>query len=110
MSRRRREKNRLKIVERKLGRERAHGQCWKGENLIEIDPRQTARGYLNTLIHETLHCIFPAMSESTVNRAASKICRVVWERDFRRLKKRRKRCPSSKSSAASSRSLTRKSL
>jgi len=87
MNRKRRSKNRLKIVERKLGRERAYGQCYKSENLIEIDPRQLSRSYLNTLIHETLHCVFPQMAESTVYRAAGKICRAVWERDFRRIKK-----------------------
>ena len=28
------------VTDKKLGRERAAGQAWQGENLIEIDPRQ----------------------------------------------------------------------
>lgn len=76
----------IKIVERKLGHERAFGQAWQGEGLIEIDPRQSSRNYLDTLIHEGMHIIFPTMREYKVRRAANQLSNLVWRQNFRRIK------------------------
>ena len=77
----------VKIQERKLGKERAWGLCWHGENLIEIDPRQKSKKYLDTLIHELLHYCFPELSETTVSREASRITEGVWRQNYRRISK-----------------------
>lgn len=77
----------IRIVERKLGRERARGLAIASEKSIEIDPRQRGRAYLNTLIHETLHCVFPDWSESKVLKSASKICKVLWTQNYRKFYK-----------------------
>ena len=45
----------LILKERKLGRERASGQAYPDDGLIEIDPRLTPRQWLSTLIHEAVH-------------------------------------------------------
>ena len=90
MARKRRNKNKrvsLKIVERKLGKENAVGLHWPGDHLIEIDPRQTSREYLDTLIHESLHEIFPNASETTIMRAAGTITDVLWRCNYRRIMK-----------------------
>lgn len=87
IKRRRRKSHPIRIVERKLGHERAMGQAWKGIGLIEIDPRQSSHSYLNTLIHEGLHMCFPDMSESKVSKTAYRLSSLVWRQNFRRIKK-----------------------
>ncbi len=78
---------RPRIKERPLGRERALGQCWKTEGLVEIDPRLKSRLYLGTLIHELLHFYAPDWSESKVDRISREITRELWRRRFRRVEK-----------------------
>jgi hypothetical protein len=73
------------VKERKLGRERAHGQCFKEDGLIEIDPTLGARVYLETLIHEIYHVEFPELSETQVLRKSKRMTRVLWNRQYRRV-------------------------
>lgn len=73
----------VRVVERKLGRERAFGQEVGG--LVEIDPRLRARSYLNTLVHELLHAAFPGLAESRVRRVAYLLSSRIWSARFRRL-------------------------
>src|SRR3990167_4672620 len=79
-------KTRLRVVEKKLGRECVHGQFTPGENpLIEIDPRQRSRQYLNTLCHEILHFSLPRLPESMVMKVACALTRRIWEAGYRRM-------------------------
>ena len=78
---------RLKVVERKLGRERAWGQCWQGEGLIEIDPRQPAQDYLDTLIHEHLHVLMPDADEREIFGMSRQLTHAIWKAGYRRLQK-----------------------
>lgn len=78
-------KKRIVLVERKLGRERAHGQAIAMDRLIEIDPRQTESSYLDTLIHEALHLLDPRFSETLVTRYARTIAGLVRRAGFRRV-------------------------
>jgi hypothetical protein len=75
---------RIKIVEAKLGRERAVGQCFHGENLIEIDPRQSERERLDTVIHEVLHLCCPEWTEEQVVRVSKVLSAVLWKCRYRR--------------------------
>ena len=78
-------KKKLQVVERKLGREKAFGQCYQNLGLIEIDPRQTAKEYLDTLIHEMLHHELPELSEREVERLANTFSHVIWKHNYRRI-------------------------
>jgi len=80
-------RNKVRIVERKLGRQRAWGLYYQGEQLIEIDSRMRSKHYLSVLIHELLHHIFPSMSEGMIQRAAPKIAKGIWKQDYRRIAK-----------------------
>ena len=80
-----RRRKHIKVVERKLARERAWGLCWQGEGKIEVDPRQRPRRYLKTLCHELLHHAFPSTSETRVDRAAGVMADVLWRQGFRRM-------------------------
>lgn len=77
----------VRIVERKLGRERALGQARFDKNLIEIDPRQPSREYLDTVLHEGLHLIFPELAERRVASVSRKLTRLVWKQGFRRIRR-----------------------
>jgi hypothetical protein len=65
------------------------GQCWphtKKHN-IEIDPRQSPKDYLDTLIHESLHEIFPGKKESAILNAGTSLANLLWRLGYRRVKK-----------------------
>ncbi|MEO8207351.1 MAG: hypothetical protein ABI615_14330 [Chthoniobacterales bacterium] len=73
------------LYERKLGRERAAGQAWDTDRIIEIDPRQTPRVRLDTIIHEWLHIEFPALSETQIRRRAGRLTKILWEDKWRKI-------------------------
>lgn len=75
-----------KIIERKLGKEKLFGQAFHDENIIEIDPRQTAEEYLDTAIHEKLHLMFPDWGEEDVTKAANELSEFLWYYNYRQVK------------------------
>jgi hypothetical protein len=75
----------IKIKIRKLGREKAWGQAWQGESLIEIDPRQKSKGFMETAIHEALHILFPKLSEKQIITKSRAITDVLWRLNIRRI-------------------------
>ncbi len=77
-----------KVVEKKLGRYKAYAIIpapLTRKSRIEIDPRQKPKSYLNSLIHEKLHLIFPDWSESKVNKTASQLTNFLWENNYRKI-------------------------
>lgn len=73
------------VIERKLGREKALGQAW--DDLVEIDPRQNPKEYLDTVIHELLHVALPELSEAQVIQVSRLISSKLWKIGFRRIHK-----------------------
>lgn len=71
------------IANRKLGREKAWGLCWK-DGTIELDPRMSERKRLEITIHEVLHHQFPEMPENDVLRHSKGLYRVLWKQGYRR--------------------------
>ena len=80
-------KRKLQVVERPLGREKALGLAWVGENKIEIDGRLKSKQYLNVLIHEMLHIYNPSWSETRVDQTANEMASVIWAKNYRRIKR-----------------------
>lgn len=74
------------ILERKLGREKAYGLYYE-DGLIEIDPRQTAKEYLDTCVHELLHHALPSFSEASIKKVSRIVSQGVWQQNFRRIMK-----------------------
>jgi hypothetical protein len=60
------------------------GSCYPGWKLIEIDPRQCPKDYLDTLIHEALHELFPRMKEDKVLHAGTSIANLLWRLGYRK--------------------------
>lgn len=77
---------RVRIMEKRLGRERALGQAWQGDNVVEIDPRQCESERLDTLIHELLHLMEPEWSEEKVEEVANWMSRILWRQGYRRVR------------------------
>jgi len=73
------------VIERNLiAKMGALGLCYPNGTIC-IDPRQSSREYLDTLIHEHLHFCFPKLSESRVEWVAKVISKAIWKKDFRRI-------------------------
>jgi len=73
----------IKVIHKKLGREKALGQAWTDNRVIEIDERITGKEYLDTVIHEVTHCQFPKMPEITVNARSTELANILWDLGFR---------------------------
>lgn len=83
MPKRRTKTKQIKLIYRKLGRDKAYGMAYPAEKVIELDPRLNSKFALSVLVHEALHIVFPEMSERKVNRAAPKIAKVLWGAHYR---------------------------
>ena len=77
----------IKVIDKKLGRQKAVGQAYSDARVIEIDPRQRSKNYLDTLIHEMLHCFAPRWGEKRVSQTANEMTRVIWDKQYRRIEK-----------------------
>jgi hypothetical protein len=77
-------RRKIKVVYKKLGRERIWGQA---DEHIEIDPRLIGKGikHLEVLIHEALHVCFPYMSEEEVEKAGVLLAKTLWSEHYRRV-------------------------
>lgn len=74
----------IRIVERKLGREKALGQAYHEERLIEIDPRQPDDEYIDSIIHEVYHLQFPKLPEMHVRHKSRELSKLLWDSGYRR--------------------------
>lgn len=74
----------IKVVYKKLGREKIWGQA---DDYIEIDPRLIGTGvkHLEVLVHEALHVCFPDMSEEAIEKAGVRISKTLWSEHYRRV-------------------------
>lgn len=74
----------IKVVRKKLGRQKALGQAWKDEKLVEIDPRLSPKRALEVLIHEVVHCVHPEMPEDAVDRTGMIVGNILWKEGYRK--------------------------
>jgi hypothetical protein len=65
----------------------AWGVCYKKKHLIEILESLDSLSYLDTMIHELLHYYFQDAKEGYVEKVATIIAKVLWDRNYRRLAK-----------------------
>ena len=82
-----RPRKKIRVKEGKLGRQRVYGLAWADRMTIEVEERQDSKDYLDTLIHEMLHCFAPAWGEKRVADTAKEMARVIWDKNYRRIKK-----------------------
>lgn len=75
----------MKIVFKKLGREKAWGSANLADNTIEIDPRLKGRKHLEILIHEAMHIMNPEWLESKVVQQSKRLTQLLWKQHFRKV-------------------------
>lgn len=75
----------MKVVYRKLGKEKAWGQAHIDDNTIEIDPRLTGKRKLEIIIHEALHILNPEFSETKVIEQSKKLTTLLWKEHYRQV-------------------------
>lgn len=78
-------RKRIKVVYRKLGRDRVWGYAHKGDNLIELDERLRGRKHLEILLHEMIHILLPEADEEEVVRLSVQATMLLWTEGYRRV-------------------------
>ena len=78
--------SKIKIVERKLGRENCIGLYDEDNSKIELEIRLKSKERLLVLIHELLHHCFKNLSEKEVLKYEKIIGNALWEDGYRRIK------------------------
>jgi len=63
-----------------------YGYAYPDKNLVELRKGMRPRTYLNTLIHEILHILYPDQSETKTLEFANTLTKYIWEKGYRRLK------------------------
>jgi lysozyme family protein len=79
--------NKLTVVHKNLllkPKGSAYGHSYDEEALIELDPHQPPKDYLDTLLHETFHVIFPGWEESEVFDIAAFFTDILWDNGYRK--------------------------
>lgn len=77
-------KNKVQIIEKKLGRSGVVGQCWE-YGRIEIDERLMGKERFFTIIHELTHYCFQDATERQVLKAEKIMGNVLWAENYRRV-------------------------
>lgn len=54
------------------------------EREIIVSCHLPPRKFLDALLHEAMHCAFPAAPEQEIDRAATDLSRLLWRAGFRR--------------------------
>lgn len=84
-------KRKIKVVIKKLGRDKAVGLAYFGLDLIEVDERQTPREFLGSLGHELGHLHWPSASEAKILAFERDLKRILWMAGYRRIYPDRKK-------------------
>jgi hypothetical protein len=77
----------MKVVRRKLGKEKADGLAHIDDNTIEIDERLKGKYRLEITIHEALHILYPKDSETAIIRKSKRLTNVLWKQGYRLVEK-----------------------
>lgn len=60
------------------------GLCSHGSNTVLINPMQSDKSRLDTIVHEMVHATRPKMSEENVSRVAAACTAVLWKDGWRK--------------------------
>lgn len=77
------DKPEIKVIYRKLGKERAIGLAYCEDRIIHIDSRLKGQHKLEILCHELLHCMQPKWAEDKVIGNARELSKHLWNQGLR---------------------------
>jgi hypothetical protein len=75
----------FKVIESKLGRNKAWGMAHTDDNVIEIDARLKGRKKMEIILHEAMHLLNPQFTEEEVIRQSKKLCLTLWNLHYRQV-------------------------
>lgn len=75
----------MKVIYKKLGREKLWGEADLADNTITLDTRLKSRKHLEILIHECSHILLPGANEEEIVRISTALTRVLWKENYRRI-------------------------
>jgi len=76
-------RRKIRVVERKLGQERAWGLS-DSKGLIELDERLSEADRVTVLLHEGIHLADPELTEEQVCRLGKVLGPLLWSQGYRR--------------------------
>jgi len=79
---------RIKLVERyltKLDKGLLFGEARRWSRTAVVDPRQSHREYLDTIVHEALHILFPRFKERRIRKISRELSDFLWRARYRRV-------------------------
>ena len=79
----RKRKNKIRVILRRLGKEKAWGLAFASDNIIHLDKRVRPKMLMVNALHECQHCINSRFSETKVERDAQTMTDVLWRLGFR---------------------------
>lgn len=75
----------MRILEKKLGREKADGQADIIHKVIEVDPRVDEERRLCVMVHEALHLADWNIPEDKVVQLSEFVSPILWKAGYRRV-------------------------
>ena len=78
---------RVRVIHRKLGRERAWGMAETADNTIWLDTRLRGKRRLEVTVHELMHLLYPNETEENVEHSGKLISRILWREGWRAIEK-----------------------
>ena len=75
---------RIKVKYRKLGQHKAYGMA-SSEGYIEIDSTLKGKKFVEILLHESLHILWPKESEEEITKKSIILTNTVWHEKLRRI-------------------------
>jgi len=81
--------NKILVVDKNLlgidRKKKYFGLAYKDEAKIEIDPHQRPIEYLDSLLHECVHILFPDMEEKEVYKLGLFLSSFLWDNGYRKI-------------------------
>lgn len=78
-------RRKIKVIERKLGREQAWGQSCYEDFSIELDERLKGKKRLEITLHEAAHLIHPKLAEERIIEISILLTDLLWSEGWRRV-------------------------
>lgn len=78
-------RKKIRVIEKKLGREQAWGQSCYEDYCIELDERLKGKKRLEITLHEAEHLIHPKMVEERVIEISILLTDLLWSQGWRRV-------------------------
>ena len=77
--------SKIKVVKKKLGRNKAWGLAYKEKGEVHIDERLKGKDLLDTLIHELIHILQPDLIEEKVEFLGTQLAEHLWDQGYRKV-------------------------